>query len=82
MMPNRQKLPNRRQQLTVEMQHNGHDYAVSAGFDTAGDIREIFVAGTKQGSTLDATLDDAAIVISIALQRGATAAELENFIWI
>ncbi len=77
-MTDRQLLPNRRRQETVELEFGEHQYAVSVGFDTAGAIREVFVAGQKQGSTLDATLDDAAIVVSIALQRGATAAELRH----
>ena len=63
-MTDRQRLPNRRKQLTAEMQYDGHDYLVSVGFDDAGIIREVFVAGRQQGSMLDALLDDAAIVIS------------------
>ena len=77
-MTDRQRLPNRRRQETVELEFGEHQYAVSVGLDPSGAIREVFVAGQKQGSTLDATLDDAAIVISIALQRGATAAELRR----
>ena len=77
-MSERQRLPNRRRQETVELQYGQHDYLVSVGFDANGAIREVFVTGQKQGSTLDATLDDAAIVISIALQRGATAVELRH----
>ena len=77
-MIDRQRLPNRRKQLTAEMLYNGHDYLVSVGFDPSGAIREVFVAGQKQGSTLDATLDDAAIIISHHLQRGGTAAQLRK----
>ena len=54
-MTDRQRLPSRRKQLTAEMLYDGHDYLVSVGFDDAGQLREVFVAGQKQGSTLDAT---------------------------
>ena len=73
-MSERQRLPNRRRQETVELEFGEHQYAISVGFDAIGAIREVFVTGQKQGSTLDATLDDAAIVISHHLQRGGTAA--------
>ncbi len=53
-MTGRQRLPNRRRQETVELQYGQHDYLVSVGFDANGAIREVFVAGQKQGSTLDA----------------------------
>ncbi len=55
-MTNRQRLPNRRRQETVELEFGEHQYAISVGFDAIGAIREVFVAGQKQGSTLDATL--------------------------
>ena len=77
-MTDRQRLPNRRRQETVELEFGEHQYAVSVGFDLSGAIREVFVAGQKQGSTLDATLDDAAIIISHHLQRGGTAAQLRK----
>ncbi len=77
-MSSRQRLPNRRPQLTTEMAYDNHTYAVSVGFDAAGAIREVFVTGQKQGSMLDATLDDAAIIISHHLQRGGTAEQLRK----
>ena len=77
-MTDRQRLPNRRRQETVELQYGQYDYLVSVGFDANGAIREVFVAGQKHGSTLDATLDDAAIIISHHLQRGGTAEQLRK----
>ena len=77
-MTTRQKLPNRRKQLTAEMQYDGHTYLISTGFDDAGQVREIFIKGHRQGSMLDALLDDAAIVVSHHLQRGGTAAQLRK----
>ena len=77
-MSGRQRLPNRRRQTTIDLQYGNHEYAVSIGFDASGQVREVFVTGQKQGSTLDATLDDAAIVISHHLQRGGTAEQLRR----
>ncbi len=72
-MDGRQRLPSRRPQTTIDLHYGDHEYAVSVGYDAVGQVREVFVTGQKQGSTLDATLDDAAIVISHHLQRGGTA---------
>ncbi len=77
-MTDRQRLPNRRKQLTAEMLYDGHDYLVSVGFDDVGQVREVFVQGRLQGSMLDALLDDSAIVISHHLQRGGTAEQLRK----
>ena len=47
------------------------------GFDPADDQpRELFLTGGKEGSTLDALLADAAVVISVALQHGVSAKAL------
>ena len=74
----RTPLPARRPQVTADVAFEGHTYAVSAGFDEVGAVREVFVTGQRQGSTLDATLDDAAIIISHHLQRGGTAKQLRR----
>ena len=75
---NRARLPNRRRQETINLEFEGHAYAVSVGFDTDDLVREVFVTGQRQGSTLDATLDDATIIISHHLQRGGTAEDLRK----
>ena len=72
------RLPNRRRQETINLTFERHAYAVSVGFDTDDRVREVFVTGQRTGSTLDATLDDAAIVISHHLQRGGTAEQLRR----
>ena len=48
----------------------------TVGFDEEGVPREVFLCGAKDGSGLAAILDDASVVISIALQHGVTAAAL------
>lgn len=49
---------------------------VSWGIDEAGQVREIFIACGKEGQMLRHITEDAAVVASIALQYGATVAEL------
>ncbi len=77
-MSTRARLPNRRRQETIDLEFDAHLYAVSVGFDDAGQVREVFVTGQREGSMLDATLDDAAIIISHHLQRGGTAEQLRR----
>ncbi len=50
---------------------------VMAGFDPEdGRPREVFLARAKDGTDMAAILDDASVVISIALQHGVSAAAL------
>jgi len=46
------------------------------GFDETGQPAEIFLSGAKEGSGLAAILDDASVVIGIALQHGISARAL------
>jgi hypothetical protein len=48
------------------------------GFDAAGRPAELFLSGAKDGSGMAAILDDASVVISVALQHGVRAADLAN----
>ena len=74
----RERLPNRRKQLTDELYHGEHKFLVSCGFDASGQVKEVFAKGHKQGSALDALIDDAMILLSIALQHGETAERLRG----
>ena len=70
-MTERQRLPSRRTNETVNVTHDGHTYAVTLGFDPAtGEVREIFTHGAKVGSAMDGILDDICIILSILLQHG------------
>lgn len=70
----RDRLPERRQTLTDIIAAYGRDFTVSAGIDPAtGKIREVFLGGEKSGSTLEHIFQDAAVIISVALQFGITA---------
>ena len=72
----RTPLPARRQNQTVEVDFAGQRVIVCMGFDPAGAVREVFAAGHKAGSDMQHVIDDACVIISIALQHGITAEAL------
>ena len=75
----RNRLPGRRPNETVELVFNGPPYAVTIGFflDT-GRVGEVFTHGAKVGSAMDAILDDACILISLLLQHGVEPSSLAS----
>lgn len=72
----RKRLPNRRQSVTQEIAVEGKDYAVTFGHYPDGGAAEVFIAGAKSGSEMDAILSDGAILASLALQYGTPPATL------
>jgi hypothetical protein len=72
----RRRLPDRRRTLTLALDYDGQTYAVALGYDPTGRIHEVFVQGAKVGSGIEGLLDDAAVVLSLALQHGADPAAL------
>lgn len=66
----RERLPNRREQVTDHVEWRGARIAVSAGLADDGRILETFLRGAKVGSELDHLLDDFAVILSRALQHG------------
>jgi ribonucleoside-diphosphate reductase alpha chain len=54
--------------------------SATIGFDEAGRPAELFLSGAKDGSGFAAILEDASVVISIALQCGIPAAALAKSI--
>lgn len=75
-MSARRRLPTRRLAITERCELNGRTWHVSVGFDGAGRAREIFIAGPKIGSDLDAIVKDAAVVTSVLLQSGMAADQI------
>ena len=75
--PHRSRLPNRRPSETRTLKVGNHTFHASVGFDPAT-VRpcEIFLAGAKDGTDMAAILDDASVVISVALQHGVPATAL------
>jgi hypothetical protein len=73
----RRSLPNRRPNVSIEFEAEGRTYTVTIGFDPGTtQPREIFISDAKAGSGMDATLNDASILASLALQFGRTPREL------
>ncbi len=74
--PQRRRLPNRRPAETQDLAINGMRLTATIGFDAEGRPAEVFLSGAKDGSTMAAILDDASVVISVALQHDIPAAAL------
>lgn len=81
-MDRRQKLPPRRPSITRDVvwarSQGAHRFSVTIGFDPqSGAVREVFASGAR-GSDMDATISDACVIISHALQCGARAQNMSS----
>ena len=75
--PHRRRLPGRRPSETRTLHAGNLTFAATVGFDPVdGRPREVFLTGAKDGTDMAAILDDASVVISVALQHGISAAAL------
>ena len=76
-LADRQRLPQRRPNQTVELIHGSMNFSVTIGYDPAtAQPREVFVHGAKVGSNMDAILDDVCVLLSLVLQHGIRASSL------
>jgi len=75
-VPARSRLPQRRAAETTEIAIGNTKLTATVGFDAAGRASEVFLSGAKDGSTMAEILDDASVVISVALQHGISARAL------
>ncbi len=76
----RRALPARRPSETIEVPWRGHSLTITVGFHPAdGAPLEVF-ADTRKGGELGATLADACVAISLALQHGVPPAALVHSI--
>jgi len=66
----RQRLRNRRPHWLYRFESGGQMYTGGIGRFDDGRIAEIFINGSKAGSTAEANAQDAAIIASLALQHG------------
>lgn len=80
----RARLPDRRPSanfaVTWATEAGAQHFTLTAGYDPAtGQVAEVFYAdGQKSGSALQHTIQDACVLISIALQHGIALAELAH----
>lgn len=73
----RNRLPDRRSNITTVLLYDGRSYSVTLGFDpNTGILGEVFMHGAKVGSAMDGILDDACILLSLLLQHGIDPVEL------
>src|SRR5689334_15706129 len=70
-MSKRQRLPNRREAETFDVQCEGVNYRATIGRFADGRPAEIFIHSEKASSALDAVAMDSSVLASIALQFGA-----------
>jgi hypothetical protein len=76
MTATRTPLPERRPSETREIRFDGATYTVSVSYYPDGRPGDVFADGHREGSDMQAMIDDFCIVASIAMQRGATPDEL------
>ena len=74
----RARLPNRRMSESRDITVDGRTFYVMVGYDASAKPRELFIRDAKPGSTIGTLLDDASVVISLALQSGVSPADLAH----
>jgi hypothetical protein len=74
-MSARVRLPNRRGAVAISLTHRDQRFRAHVGY-FAGRIAEVFLDAARPDSALDAFAADAAILISLLLQRGSSPAEI------
>lgn len=72
----REQLLNRRQNETIALRHDGHEFTVTIGYDDAGKPKEVFANAVKSGTAMSHILADACVIISLALQYGVAPGDL------
>jgi hypothetical protein len=75
-MTARRRLPNRRDAVAVNFTHRDQRFRAHVGCFADGAIAELFLDAARPDSALDAFAADAAILISLLLQRGSSPAEI------
>jgi ribonucleoside-diphosphate reductase alpha chain len=71
-MTGRQRLPDRRRHDVAEIEHGGFKLIVGIGRYGDGKLAELFVDTHKTGTAIDTLLKDSAVLLSLALQHGAS----------
>ena len=66
----REKMPNRRHQVVVNVIVNERKYQIAVGFTNRGLVKEVWGTGPKIGSTMWAILQDMCRSFSRQLQEG------------
>ncbi len=75
-MTAREQLPNRRQCVSFQFEHDNIPYHARVGWYPDGRMSELFLNGGKPGSAVHTATRDGSIMLSHLLQRGVSAAEV------
>ncbi|MFG1461762.1 hypothetical protein V5F77_02600 [Xanthobacter sp. DSM 24535] len=68
----RHRLPTRRPHEVVEFMHGRIAYSAGVGTYEDGRLGEVFLRAGRAGTEIDAHARDASVLLSLALQHGAT----------
>lgn len=71
-MSARAALPNRRRQESVDFLHGGIGFTASIGRYADGRVGEAFLSCSRTTTNIESVGRDAAIILSIAIQHGAS----------
>ena len=74
----RRILPQRRMSLTFDLVFKDQLVGITAGFFPSGDLGEVFIDIGKTGADIQSITHDAAVVVSIAIQCGASISEMHH----
>lgn len=72
----RERLPDRRRTTTQKVKIGGRTLYVNIGFYPDGRPGEVFLDMAKQGTAIRGWANDAALLVSLLLQHGATPGEI------
>jgi hypothetical protein len=76
----RRRLENRRGSLRFSFEHGGAVYSATLSKFADGSLAEIFLDAVKPDSALAVHVSDAAVLASLLLQHGVTAAAIRHSI--
>ena len=79
-MTGRRRLENRRGSLRFSFEHGGAVYSATLSKFSDGQLAEIFIDAHKPDSQLAVHVSDAAVLASLLLQHGVTAAAIRHSI--
>jgi hypothetical protein len=74
----RERLPDRRSSEVFSFEAHGHRFTGSISRFADGRLGELFLSNHKAGSQIGTLVHDAAIILSFALQHGASAEDIRR----
>ncbi len=74
----RERLPNRRHSENSQFIYQGVQVDLQCGYYTDGRLGEVFMSTRRLGTVIDTLCVDTAVLISVALQHGATVEDLQK----